>query len=247
MLTTPDGLWLCANAYLRRFDQRLVERLAKHADIRCWNYAQTADEPCCLDTALELLHDYVTQQSHPIHLMGHSLGGVIGLLYASKYPDWVKSLTILSVGADPAISWHAHYYALRALLPCNRKIILEQMVRLLFGPQPPVRAKSIAKLLARVLDTELTPHSLTHRNALLTPNKLSVPLLVCHGAQDVIIDPNTQVQWKQWFKPGDCRWICPEGRHFFHYEYPQRSSQAILNFWQQMPYPSDVSLAKLAS
>ncbi|NER84699.1 MAG: alpha/beta hydrolase [Leptolyngbya sp. SIO1D8] len=244
MSDTPDGLWLCTNPQLRRFDQQLFKRLNQQADIRCWSYVQTADEPCCFETAVALLHDYLQDQSRPIHLIGHSLSGVVGLLYARRYPAQVKSLTLLSVGAKPAAGWHTHYYALRHFLPCSRAMVLHQMVRLLFGPQSPGKTAGIAKLLAQVLDTELAPHSLGHRSA-ISEGGIEPPLLVCHGANDVIMDANAKLLWKQWLKSSDRLWSCPEGRHFFHYEYPQRSSQMILDFWQQMTYRSNLSLVEL--
>lgn len=246
MTDTPDGVWLCVNPNLRRFDQHLLQRLNQQADVRCWNYMQTADEPCCLETALALLHDYMAQQIRPIHLIGHSLSGALALLYTFRYPERVKSLTLLSVGTNPAISWHAHYYALRELLPCSRTIVLHQMARLLFGPQPPARLREIAKILEQVLDTELAPHSLATRST-LPPGGVAPPLLVCHGAHDVIVDPSTRVQWKQWLKPGDRLWHCVQGRHFFHHDHPQRTSQVILAFWQQVVYQSGLSLVELTS
>ncbi len=87
-------------------------------------------------------------------------------------------------------------------------------------------------MLTRVLDAELAPHSLIARHA-LTLAPVATPLLVCHGTQDVILDPNAQIKWNSVFKPGDRRWQCPAGRHFFHYEYPELTGQAILQFWQQ--------------
>lgn len=244
MSDTPHGLWLCVNPNLRRFDQRLLQRLDQQTDVRCWNYAQTADEPCCLETALALLHDYLHPRAQPVHLIGHSLSGAIALLYAYRHPDRVKSLTLLSVGTNPAISWHAHYYALRELLPCSRHMVLQQMVRLLFGPQPLARTTNIADILEQVLDTELAPHSLATRST-LPPGGVEPPLLVCHGAQDMIVDPNMQIQWNQWLKPGDRVWCCPQGRHFFYHDHPQRTSQVILEFWQQTAYRSGLSLVEL--
>ncbi|MEL6385667.1 MAG: alpha/beta hydrolase [Cyanobacteria bacterium J06626_18] len=244
MSDTPDGLWLCTNPLLKQFDQRLFKRLNQQADVRCWSYIQTADEPCSIEVAIDLLHNYLKQQSQPVHLIGHSLSGIVGLLYARQYPEQVKSLTLLSVGAKPAAGWHAHYYALRQLLPCNRATVLNQMVRLLFGPQSPAKAAGIAKLLAQVLDTELAPHSLGHRDT-VSQGRIEPPLLVCHGSQDVIMDANAKILWKQWLKPGDRLWECPEGRHFFHYEYPDRSSRPILEFWQPSTYQSGLSLVEL--
>ncbi|MEM9447500.1 MAG: alpha/beta hydrolase [Cyanobacteria bacterium P01_E01_bin.6] len=233
MLNTSNGLWLCVNPYLNRFDQHLCAQLGQNANVWNWMYQQTSDEPCCIETALALLHDYLEQQTQPLHLIGHGLSGTLGLLYARKYPHHLKSLTLLSVGATPSINWQAHYYALRKLLPCDREIVLVQMVRTLFGPQQMSHAKCFAKLLERVLDTELTPHSLA-TYAGLAKGGITVSLLVCRGEYDTIIDPNAYQKWQQWLKPGDRLWTCPQGRHFFHHNEPQRCSQVILDFWQQI-------------
>lgn len=233
MADIPEGLWLCANPRLRQFDRPLFDQLSQDIQMRCWHYSQTADEPCSLEVALVLLHDYLKQQSQPVHLVGHGLSGIVGLLYAQRYPESVKSLTLLSVGVTPAVNWHAHYYALRESLPCRRSIVLNQMVRLLFGPQCPNRTAALMRILAKVLDMELTSHALGHRHT-IPMGGIEVPLLVCHGADDMILDANSQGQWQKWLKPSDRRWICPEGRHFFHYEYPQQCCQVLLAFWQQM-------------
>ena len=240
-----DVLWLCANPRLRRFDQPLLEYLNRDAEVRCWEYSQTSDKLCCIEAALLSLHDYIQQQSNPVHLLGHSLSGVIGLLYARRYPSRIKSLTLLSVGANPSASWHAHYYALREQLLCNRKIVLTQMVRLLFGPKSHAGIKSLSRRLAQVLDTELAPHSLAHRDA-LSSGRIVPPLLICHEAKDMIVEPNTKVQWNQWLKPDDLVWKCPQGRHFFHNDYPQQSSRVIVDFWQQVADKARVSVVELA-
>lgn len=232
MSEMPDALWLVANPQLKRFDKRLCERLNQQASIQYWEYCQTADEPCCLDTAITLLHEYLQQQSQPLHLIGHGFSGVIGLLYTRQYPQHVRSLTLLSVGDKPAYGWHAYYYSLRQSLQCSRAGVLHKMAGLLFGPQPIPRAAGIAKVLARVLDSELAPHSLGHCSS-VAPGGIAPPLLLCHGSYDVVLDASTQVLWRQWLKPSDRLWSCPNGRHFFHYEYPHRCSQIISDFWQQ--------------
>lgn len=231
MADIPDGLWLCANPRLRQFDRPLFDQLSQHMRMRCWHYAQTADEPCSLEIALVLLHDYLKQQSQPVHLVGHGLSGIVGLLYAQRYPERVQSLTLLSVGVTPAVNWYAHYYALRELLPCRRSIVLNQMVRLLFGPQCPHRTNALIRILAKVLDMELTCHALGYRHT-IPMGTTEVPLLVCHGADDMILDAQGQSHWQKWLKPSDRRWMCPDGRHFFHYEHPQQCGQVVVDFWQ---------------
>jgi pimeloyl-ACP methyl ester carboxylesterase len=111
MKSLPDAIWLNANPSFRVFENQLINHLSARMPIAIWEYIQEPDEPSCLEIALTLLHDYLKYQAKPIHLIGHSTGGLIGLLYARKYPERVKSLTLLAVGANPAIDWQVHYYA----------------------------------------------------------------------------------------------------------------------------------------
>ncbi|MDA0266016.1 MAG: alpha/beta hydrolase [Cyanobacteria bacterium] len=111
-------------------------------------------------------------------------------------------------------------------------MVLAQMARLLFGPQTLSMTAALVDRLRLDLDDGLTFHSLAHQTH-LTMGAVAPPLLVCHGAHDVIIDPNRQAQWSQGLKVGDRRWVCPGGRHFFHYDYPQLVAEIIQNHWLQ--------------
>jgi pimeloyl-ACP methyl ester carboxylesterase len=135
------------------------------------------------------------------------------------------------------VEWQSHYYALRELLPCDRRAILIQMARMLFGPQALGQTMAQAKTLAQVLDTEFTPHSIGCHSQ-FSPGGIMPPLLVCRGDHDTIVDPQVEEQWQQWLKPGDRLWSCPEGRHFFHHDHPQPVSQTILAFWQSLVSPT---------
>lgn len=144
MTTThlPTVLCLSASPHLQAFDRPLLQVLAKQVSIAQWEYQQTPDEPCSLEIALVLLHDYLKQHNRPIDLIGHGISGLLALLYAQRHPKRVRSLTLVSVGVYPAVDWQAHYYAQRQLLPCSRQVLLTRMVDLLFGysTQPITRA-----------------------------------------------------------------------------------------------------------
>ncbi len=237
-----DVLWLSVSPHLKCFDQRLLSQLITAAPIRRWEYCQTLDEPCCIKSVVEALHEYVSDRAalekssghgdYKVHLVGHGVSGIVGLLYARRYPQQVASLTLLSVSAMPAVNWQAHYYALRQLLPCSREIILAQMTRLLFGQQPIRFAKALMQLLARDLDSNLTLHSLAHHTE-IPPSGADVPLLVCNGQEDSIICAQKQALWHDWMKPGDRLWQCPEGHHFFHFQHPTVVANRIADHWQQ--------------
>ena len=187
------------------------------------------------------MHEYLTLRAaatdlskgssqRPIHLLGHGVSGIVGLLYARKYPQQVASLTLLSVGSQPAMNWQAHYYALRQLLPCRREMILAHVARLLFGESPIRFAKALATLLARDLDSNLTLHSLAHHSKIASGG-VAVPLLVCNGAADSVMNQQPTA-WEALMKPGDRLWNCPEGNHFFHFHHPEATARKIINYWQ---------------
>ncbi|MEL6381160.1 MAG: alpha/beta hydrolase [Cyanobacteria bacterium J06626_18] len=231
-LTTnsPDVLWLTVNPSLQRLDQKLLSVLADNAQVACWTYSQTPDEPCSLEVALTLLHDYVKGLDRPLHLAGHGTGGLLGLLYARRFPHRVRSLTLLAVGVNPAVDWKAHYYTQLELLPCSRTRVLTQMARTLLGRQPTRALKGWVELLEQDLTQSLSLHSLMKRFSIF-PSGAPVPVLICGGRDDAIVDPNQIQGWQPWLKPGDRIWVCPNGRHFFHATHPQATAYEMLNFW----------------
>ncbi|NJL83668.1 MAG: alpha/beta hydrolase [Chloroflexaceae bacterium] len=215
----PEALWISPNPFVKCFDTPLIRYLARHIKLAHWEYQQTSDEPSSLELALTLLHDYLKSKAQPLHLLGHSTGGLLGLLYARQYPERIKSLTLLGVGVYPAIDWHVHYYALLGLLPCDRQIILAQIVRMLFGSQPVYPTQGLIEILEQDLSLSLSPHSLYQHHS-IAPSSVPVPLLVCGSEDDIIIDRNALRGWRPWLKPEDCLWESPKGRHYFHYFYP---------------------------
>ncbi len=229
----PQALWLNPSPALANIHAPLTSYLRQYGSIGSWNYTQTLDEPSCLETALTLLHSYLAESSHPIHLLGHGTGGLLGWLYACRYPKHIRSLTLLGVGRFPTLDWQCLYYRLRQLLPCNREILLAHMVKLLFGPQPWQVARQLVKILDQDLTESLSPHSLFAPTQMPASDPLAVPMLVCGGESDWVVHPTLMHDWESIFKPGDRLWICPQGCHFFHYFFPEAVGDQILGFWQQ--------------
>lgn len=230
MIQDPNLLWLSVSPHLQCFDRRLLAQLVKKHPIRMWEYAQTLDEACSIDGVVAALHEYVSDRAalekrsgnpnYKVHLLGHGISGVVALMYARCYPENIASLTLLSVNAKPAVNWQAHYYALRQLLPCSREIILAQMARMLFGHRPQRFSKALAHLLASDLDSSVSLHSLAHDVAIPT-GATNVPLLVCNGEQDAIVQAQRNAPWQRCMKPSDRMWECPKGHHFFHFHHAE--------------------------
>lgn len=236
-----DALWLSASPALQGFDRPLLKYLSEHTTIAQWEYIQTLDEPTSLEVALVILHDYLKHYDRPIHLLGHSTGGLLGLLYAHRYPERVRSLTLLSVGVNPTVDWQAHYYAQRRLLPCSQQTLLRQMVYGLLGCPAKDTTEMLIKLLQQDLYQSLSPHNLM-RSFSLSPISVEVPLLVCGSVDDIVISPNQLRGWQeQWHHPASRLWVCPGGRYFFHYFYPQQVGEQVVQFWNAVLPAKDPS------
>jgi len=229
----PDALWLHVSPALARFDRPLLNHLSEYSAIARWHYHQTLDEPTSLDAALVLLHDYLKSGDRPLHLLGHGTGGLLGLLYAHRYPERVRSLTLLSVGVYPAVDWQAHYYMQRQMLLLPRDVVLTQMVYNLFGCHCPLMVRRLIPVLKQDLISSLSPHSLYQRLSIPAAES-PVPLLVCGSRDDVIIDSDLLLGWYPWLKENDRLWQCANGRYFFHYFHPQQVSEQIVNFWTSL-------------
>ena len=84
MSCLPSALWLTVSPALKKFDQRLLNYLSRKVSIMRWEYMQTEDEPCSLETVIDLLYEYL--QGHFVHtqknvqLIGEGLSCSVGCL-----------------------------------------------------------------------------------------------------------------------------------------------------------------------
>ncbi|MBW4690601.1 MAG: alpha/beta hydrolase [Lyngbya sp. HA4199-MV5] len=226
-----DVLWLNASPSLKHFDRPLLQALALHLTVAQWEYKQSPDEASSLDTAVVLLHDYLKRLPHPIHLAGHGISGVLGLMYARRYPERVRSLTLLAVAAQPAITWQTHYYVQRQLIACSRQQLLACTARSLFGRQMPYAVKPLVASLRRDLEEAPSPHSLFKLET-LPKGGVTMPLLICGSKNDPVVHPPALQEWLSYFKADDTLWQCPDGHHFFHYFQAQSVAEQLLRFWR---------------
>ncbi len=53
------------------------------------------------------LYQFITQERlGSVHIVGHSMGGKVGMLFASTFPDLVKSLIVLDIGIERVVGKH---------------------------------------------------------------------------------------------------------------------------------------------
>ncbi|MEL6438299.1 MAG: alpha/beta fold hydrolase [Cyanobacteria bacterium J06621_8] len=232
-------VWINANPSFKYFDGRVIRYLSDRAPINYWEHHQELDEASSLTIALTLLHDYLKSKPLPVNLVGHATGGLLGLLYARKYPHRVKSLTLLAVGHAPGIDWQTHYYQMRKLLPWSQEMLLAKMVQMMFGYQCHSRVKNLIKILQHDLLTAPTNHSLYQLDQIAAAG-VEMPMMVCGSDNDGIVDRPALDGWSSFFKESDVIWSSPAGHHFFHYFFPESTGSQIIKFWQQVEVQPEV-------
>ena len=142
-----DIVWASGSPYLRCLHLPLLKKLFRHTNVSVWEYVQSLDESACLETAVELLHSYLKKRKSPINLIGHDIGGTIALIFARQYPQYVKSLTLLSVAAQPAKTWHVNYYQQRQIYTQNQGEALSNTLHHIFGDNFPCPRRNLHHLM----------------------------------------------------------------------------------------------------
>ncbi|NJN30624.1 MAG: hypothetical protein HC824_09515 [Synechococcales cyanobacterium RM1_1_8] len=127
---------------------------------------------------------------------------MVALLCARRHAKLVRSLTLLAVAEQPAVTWHAHYYVQRHLLPYSQTRLLAQMAGSLFRPGCPCPAPRLVQALQRDLEQAPLLHSACHLES-LPQGGVALPLMVCGAEDDAVVHPAALQAWSRWLKLGD--------------------------------------------
>ena len=135
------------------------------------------------------------------HVVGASMGGMIGQMMAANHPDRVLSLTsIMSTTGDQAVG-QPKQEAIAALItpmPADREGYIETVVRafkLIGSPAYPGDEERIRSLIAASYDRAYNPDGFLHQLAAILAsgnrtaalNSIKAPTLVIHGEEDPLI------------------------------------------------------------
>jgi pimeloyl-ACP methyl ester carboxylesterase len=234
MICDRQFLWVGTNPSLQCFHRRILGVLDQEFPLKYWEYSQTPDEPGSLEVALALLHNFVKTSDQPMHLIGHGLGGVLALSYARRYPARVASVVLISVAAQPIITWQSYYYQQLATIYCRRDAVLQLVAGWISGIHCPRYVQHLADRLDRDLLEAPSSTSLLQQDSPLSQGNIPQPLMVCGAVDDPVLMGSIFSNWTHYLKPGDRFWHQPEGGHFFHHQYADGLGLKVRDFWRQL-------------
>lgn len=71
--------------------------LEKENEVEVPNLFQLVNSPVTYDTLFKKFEDYCNEQDTKINLCGLSMGGILALDYASRYPDKIHSVVLIAI------------------------------------------------------------------------------------------------------------------------------------------------------
>jgi len=203
-------------------------------------------DSCSLAAEADRLHALLRLlEAGRVHLVGNSMGGQLALFFAARFPEAVRTLTLIS----PSGLWQGPQSDLmrrlrdagdNPLIVRSVAAFRESMATGMLRPprlphpmlavlaQPRIAgADAEERLFAMLLDTPV--------DGLL--ETIDAPLLALSGAHDRVIDPSV-VAYVQQHVPGAQTCIIPDAAHVAMYEQPEATARCCLDFMRSAGVPS---------
>jgi 3-oxoadipate enol-lactonase len=180
----------------------------------------------------------------PVHFVGLSMGGFVGMRIAARRPELVRSLSLLETAADPEPPKHLPRYRLLALLARifgMRGFLVDRVMKIMCAPSfladPANQARvaelrammagndrSVVKAVYGVLEREGVEHELP---------QIRCPVLVLRGTEDKAIARERAHRLAELTK---ARWIeIPGAGHTSSLEKPEAVTSALQDFLDSVP------------
>lgn len=186
-----------------------------------------------------------------LHVAGHSLGGTVALIYASKYAFDTRSLFLISSGGlfksnrTPYLNNPVYLKQLLVNQPGDLNFVINKVMF-----SPPFVPESIKKLQEKFLMSQ-SAESAKLITQLYELNKQSsinafdgmlksieAPTLILWGNQDQVVNPEVAFEIKSLIKHAQTPIMLNNVGHIAILEVPERVTESYLNFLNQLPNTS---------
>ncbi len=221
----------------------LARRWSEHYQVHVLDMRNHGRSPHSEAFSYEVMSDDVREylEDHGLssaHLLGHSMGGKVGMLFACLYPEHTRSLTVADIGPQ---SYRPHHEQVVAALEgldlsqiSSRREAQEQ-----FGPDlpPGVRQFLLKNLyweskesLGWRFNLPVLARSVRGETAGLPPQaQYDGPVLFVRGGRSAYLPDEALPQLHEHFPQAQLKTL-PEAGHWLHAEQPQAFYELIQAF-----------------
>ncbi|MDP9396170.1 MAG: alpha/beta fold hydrolase [Actinomycetota bacterium] len=218
-----------------------VDQLGQHESTHAGETSRYAVDALARDVL-----DVVAGLGRPVHLLGHSFGGLVARAAVLASPSAVRSLTLL--GSGPAALPSARADRLRLLLPALGQLSLEQIwvaMRDLDAdaglPRPPAAVEAF--LHRRFVGNDPAALWVMGHALLDEPDRTQalretgLPVHVCYGEADDAWLPATQASMAQHLAAAHT--VVPGAAHSPAAENPEATAKILTAFWSDVDADSE--------
>jgi len=230
-------------------DHRIWEQqakdLSKHNTVFLPDLPGTRDgvslADCTIDAMASALHSWLQEeQCGPVVLLGHSMGGYVGLAYAELFPADLAGLGLIhsTAAADSEEKKENRSKSIRLIERAGPEVFLRNMVPNLYAPS---RRDELASVINRHLDMALSvpPSTLIayYRAMIARPDRqdvlrmLQVPVLLVMGREDQAVPWQESMVQSVLPQQAMVELLGNTGHTGMH-EYPGQLSEILNNFCQ---------------
>jgi pimeloyl-ACP methyl ester carboxylesterase len=210
-------------------------------DHRGQGLSSGAGPACDLDTLCEDTAALIRALGlPPVHFVGLSMGGFVGLRLAARHPTLLRSLSLLdsSADAEPAEKLRRYRHLLWALMLVGARPLVSRLLPLMFGRSTladPTRAGQLQQWRAEVA---ALPRKVRHavrgvieRDSMLAElPRIRCPTLVLVGEEDITTPPEASERMAE--RIPDARLIrLPRVGHMCNLEAPRQVNAILDAFW----------------
>lgn len=214
-------------------------------DHRSHGRSQTITEPYTIDAIVNDAIAFIESLAvGPVHFVGMSTGGFVGLRVALRRPDLLKSLVLMDTSAEPddAKTLNQYNLLLKTVQTVGWRLVIGQVMSILFGQtflDNPQRKDDVKKWRGIITGHErkgmvVFGKAIFSRDDVLPQlAKLSVPTVVIVGKDDAAT-PLAMSQ-RMADRIPDCRLrIVPDAGHSAAVERPQAVAEAMQLFYERV-------------
>ncbi len=192
-----------------------------------------------LEDEAENLHALMAQwNASPAHLVGLSMGGMVGMRLALAHPEDVRSLVLLDTSAEEEVEERRpQYEAMAAAARANGPgSVVDAVAPFMFSPgflqsQPEKMAQFRESFIASNADgLEYATKAVTRRTSVLERmSEIKAPTLVIVGGEDISTTPDKAQRMVERIAGARLETIAGAG-HMTPIEQPERISQLLAEF-----------------
>lgn len=196
-----------------------------------------------MDTLYEDAASLIEQVSpdKPVHFVGLSMGGFVGMRLAARKPHLLKSLTLMETSADPEINKLKYTMLSWIFRTIGPKPVSKKVIRILFGESSisdPTKQEQLnywrSKIATYPASITKAVDGVIHRRSLYDEiAKINVPTQVLVGEEDVAATPEMAKRIHGQIKNSTLTFISKAG-HSSCIEQPEEVNSIIENFIQNI-------------